>query len=66
MPYPLPLKQDITETLDQTMENQVLVVARTGCSELSKRLGERKSELDRLQERLDALSAAAGQLQRRK
>ncbi|KAJ7046846.1 hypothetical protein C8F04DRAFT_1247897 [Mycena alexandri] len=60
------LKQDITETLDHTMENQVLVVARTGCSELSKRLGERKSELDRLQERLDALSTAAGQPQQRK
>jgi uncharacterized coiled-coil protein SlyX len=58
---------DFTQaTLDQTMENQVLVVARTGCTELSKKLGERKSELDRLQERLDALSSAAEQLQQRK
>ncbi|KAJ6547625.1 hypothetical protein B0H19DRAFT_1166626 [Mycena capillaripes] len=59
-------KQDITDALDHTMENQVLVVARTGCSELSKKLGERKTELDLLQERLDALSAAAEQLEQRK
>ncbi|KAJ6502497.1 hypothetical protein C8R45DRAFT_895968 [Mycena sanguinolenta] len=60
------LKQDIMDTLDQTMETQVLVVARTGCEELSKRLGERKIELDVLQERLDALSSAADQLEQRK
>ncbi|KAF7338246.1 hypothetical protein MVEN_02049900 [Mycena venus] len=60
------VKQDITDTLDQTMQNQVLVVARTGCAELSKKLGERKTELDRLQERLDALSLAADQLEQRK
>jgi len=46
------------------MEDNVLVVARTGCEELAKKLGERKTELDRLQERLDALSAAAEQLER--
>ncbi|KAJ7235464.1 hypothetical protein B0H12DRAFT_1222648 [Mycena haematopus] len=60
------LKQDITETLDQTMENQVLVVARTGCEELSKRLGERKTQLDLLQERLDALSSTAERLEQQK
>ncbi|KAF8212171.1 hypothetical protein K438DRAFT_1230131 [Mycena galopus ATCC 62051] len=59
-------KQDITDTLDRTMEDQVLVAARTGCSELSKKLGERKTELDLLQERLDALSTAADQLEQRK
>ncbi|KAJ6496737.1 hypothetical protein C8R47DRAFT_973473 [Mycena vitilis] len=60
------VKQDITDALDQTMENQVLLVARTGCVELSKKLGERKSDLDRLQERLDALATTAEQLERRK
>ncbi|KAJ7774513.1 hypothetical protein DFH07DRAFT_952217 [Mycena maculata] len=60
------LKQDITEVLQHTMDNQVLVVARTGCAQLSKKLGERKSELDRLQEQLDTLSTAAEQLEQRK
>ncbi|KAJ7632682.1 hypothetical protein FB45DRAFT_1057722 [Roridomyces roridus] len=58
------LKHDITEVLDKTMENQVLVVARTGCTDLSKRLVERKSELERLQEEVDALTTATEKLQK--
>ncbi|KAJ7452344.1 hypothetical protein B0H11DRAFT_2245830 [Mycena galericulata] len=60
------LKQDITEVLDHTMEDRVLVAARTACTELSKRLGERKSELDRLQDQLDTLSAAVEKFEQRK
>jgi uncharacterized coiled-coil protein SlyX len=48
------------------MEDQVLVVARTGCAELSKKLGDKKRELDSLQEHLDALTSAAGELEQRK
>lgn len=48
------------------MENQVLVVARTGCVELSKKLEERKSELSRIQEDLDNMSTAVEQLEQRK
>jgi len=44
----------------------VLLVARTGCSELSKKLGQRKSELDRLQEQLDTLSTAVEHVEQRK
>ncbi|KAK7020562.1 hypothetical protein R3P38DRAFT_2712577 [Favolaschia claudopus] len=60
------VKQDITDTLDQVMENQVLLVARTGCTELSQRVTERKTELEMLQERLDALSLAADRLEQRR
>ncbi|KAJ7449872.1 hypothetical protein FB451DRAFT_1146687 [Mycena latifolia] len=60
------LKGDLAVTLDAAMENQVLVVARTGCSELSKILGKRKSELDRLQEDLNSLSSAVDEFERRK
>lgn len=60
------MKQDLSKALDETMENQVLLVARTGCSELSKKLGQRKSELDRLQEQLDTLSTAVEHVGQRK
>ncbi|KAJ7172417.1 hypothetical protein C8R46DRAFT_1348841 [Mycena filopes] len=60
------LKQDITSSLDHAIKHQVVVCSELSCSSLSKRLGERKGELDLLQERLDTLSAAAEQLQRRK
>ncbi|KAJ7097864.1 hypothetical protein B0H15DRAFT_823044, partial [Mycena belliarum] len=60
------LKQDLTEALDKTMDNQVLVVAQTGCSELSKILGKRKSELEDLQHDLDSLATAVDEFERRK
>ncbi|KAJ6625839.1 hypothetical protein B0H10DRAFT_2000980 [Mycena sp. CBHHK59/15] len=60
------LRQDLSENLVRTMENNVLVVAQTGCSELSTLVQKRKTELERLQDDLDRLSTAVDQLEQRK
>ncbi|KAF7294887.1 hypothetical protein MIND_01026600 [Mycena indigotica] len=49
------IKQDVSHTLDETMEKQVLVVADAGCVELSKRIDQRQIELKKLQETIDTL-----------
>ncbi|KAJ7282942.1 hypothetical protein C8J57DRAFT_1463522 [Mycena rebaudengoi] len=52
------LKQDLSDTLDRIVEDKVVVVPKTACLELSKLVGSRRLELDRLQHDLDRLAGA--------
>lgn len=51
-------------TLDQTMQNKVLVVAETGCENLSEAIARRKSEIEEVEEELDTLQATLDSLNR--
>ncbi|KAJ7063363.1 hypothetical protein C8F01DRAFT_1367931 [Mycena amicta] len=59
------IKQDVTDVLNHTMEKQVLVVAETGCAELSRRIMTRQTELAQIQERLECLLSAVDLLEQK-
>ncbi|KAJ7282941.1 hypothetical protein C8J57DRAFT_1055531, partial [Mycena rebaudengoi] len=59
------LKQDLSDTLDRIVEDKVVVVPKTACLELSKLVGSRRLELDRLQDDLDKLASVVKRLEQR-
>ncbi|KAG6885908.1 hypothetical protein C0993_007926 [Termitomyces sp. T159_Od127] len=58
------LGRDLRTTLDQAMQNKVLVVAETGCEKLSETIAQRRSEIEEVEEELDTLQATLDSLDR--
>ncbi|KAG5734466.1 hypothetical protein E4T56_gene20065 [Termitomyces sp. T112] len=56
------LARDLRTTLDQAMQNKVLVVAETGCEKLSEITAQRRSEIEEVEEELDTLQATLDHL----
>ncbi|KAG6813369.1 hypothetical protein H0H92_011635 [Tricholoma furcatifolium] len=51
------LARDLKATLDKTMDNKVLLVAETGCDKLSELIAQRRSQVEEVEEAIDALEA---------
>ncbi|KAG6860763.1 hypothetical protein C0995_007795 [Termitomyces sp. Mi166 len=49
------LGRDLKATLDQAMQNKVLVIAETGCEKLSEMITQRRSEIEKVEEELNTL-----------
>ncbi|KAG6897523.1 hypothetical protein C0992_000749 [Termitomyces sp. T32_za158] len=58
------LGRDLRTTLDQAMQNNVLVVAETGCEKLSDTIAQRRSKIEEVEEELDTLQATLDSLRR--
>ncbi|KAG5638455.1 hypothetical protein H0H81_012520 [Sphagnurus paluster] len=57
------LGRDLRASLDQAMQNKVLIVAETGCHKLSELIVQRRMEIEELTEELDTLQTTLHTLQ---